>query len=398
MTWLGRFCKDRRGSALPMFGIALVAIAGAVTAAVDYSRAATARTELQGVLDAVALMLSREANGLSSDQIKQKADAYVAAMYRRPETNTLTITPSFVTEGNTFHVTVQGSTTVDSALARLFGKTTIKIASTSVVNWEMRRLELALALDNTGSMAALNKMQELKKAVKSLLAMLKQTARTPDHIKVAIVPFDTVVNAGSEHADAPWLALDAALKPTWTGCVQDRDQPYDVQNSLPISAPSLFPASACTSGSNLAKMRAMTNDWTALTDTVDAMAPNGNTNVTIGVAWGMQALTSGSPLPGASAPRADLDKVLVLLTDGENTQNRWTSTPSQIDARTAAACAAAKSAGIKVYTIRVIEGNAPLLQDCASGSSNFFDVQDATQLNTVFAQIGKSLANIRIAK
>jgi hypothetical protein len=180
--------------------------------------------------------------------------------------------------------------------------------------------------------------------------------------------------------------------------VQDRDQPYDVQNSLPTSAATLFPASTCMSGSNLAKVRSLTSDWTALNDTVDAMAPNGNTNVTIGVAWGMQALTPRSPLPGASAPRADLDKVMILLTDGDNTQNRWTTTPSQIDTRTAAACASAKSAGIRMYTIRVIEGNAPLLQDCASGPTNFFDVKDASQLNGVFAEIGRSLANIRIAK
>jgi hypothetical protein len=69
-----------------------------------------------------------------------------------------------------------------------------------------------------------------------------------------------------------------------------------------------------------------------------------------------------------------------------------------IDARTSLACGNAKAQNVKIYTIRVIEGNQALLQDCASGTGNFFDVKDASQLNDVFAQIGKNLANIRISK
>jgi Flp pilus assembly protein TadG len=394
-----RFFSDRRGSVLPVFGMALVMIVGTVAAAVDYSRASSARTELQAVLDAVALMLSKEAVGLSQAQIQQKANEYVASMYNRPEASGLTISPSFVTDGNTFKVTVAGSTSVETALARLFGIDRLTIGTQSVVNWEMRRLELALALDNTGSMSAQNKMDELKKAVKSLLATLKETAKTPDHIKVAIIPFDTVVNVGTANVDAPWLTLDPSVtKATWTGCVQDRDQPYDTQNTAPTSAATLFPGYKCIDGSKLVQMRGLTSDWTALNSTIDSMTPNGTTNVTIGLAWGMEALTPSSPLPGASPPRSDLDKVLVLLTDGNNTQNRWTSSASLIDARTSTACEQAKNAGIKVYTIRVIEGNLPLLQACASGPSNFFDVKDASQLNAVFTQIGRNLANIRISK
>ena len=88
----------------------------------------------------------------------------------------------------------------------------------------------------------------------------------------------------------------------------------------------------------------------------------------------------------------------MLLTDGLNTKNRLTTVPSQIDARVKATCDNVKATGIKVYTIRVIEGNAALLQDCASSSTMYFDVQNAPQLNTVFASIAKNLANIRISK
>jgi len=90
--------------------------------------------------------------------------------------------------------------------------------------------------------------------------------------------------------------------------------------------------------------------------------------------------------------------VLVLLTDGENTENRWGTNSFDIDKRTQAVCANIKKDNIKIYTVRVVEGNATLLRSCASGDNNYFEVAQASQLNDVFKTIAKSLATLRIAK
>jgi hypothetical protein len=140
------------------------------------------------------------------------------------------------------------------------------------------------------------------------------------------------------------------------------------------------------------------------------MTPAGQTNVAIGLAWAWHALTSKLPLPEGAAPKPDLDKVIILLTDGENTANRWEDTDdgnnaaqkaalaAKIDERTKAACDKVKAANIKIYTVRVIDGNADLLQNCASKPDMFYDVQNASQLNSVFSAIATNLANLRIAK
>lgn len=72
---------------------------------------------------------------------------------------------------------------------------------------------------------------------------------------------------------------------------------------------------------------------------------------------GWHALTSNDPLPEAPAPTPDLDKVLILLTDGTNTQNRWTGNASEINARMRKVCANIKAANVKVHTVRVIDGS-----------------------------------------
>ena len=121
--------------------------------------------------------------------------------------------------------------------------------------------------------------------------------------------------------------------------------------------------------------------------------------LSLGLVWGWHALTPTLPLTEGSAPDpSKLDKVIILLTDGTNTQNRWSSSESSIDARTSAACANVRAASIQVYTVRVIDGNTTLLQNCATKPSMYYDVQQASQLNGVFTSIAQTLANLRIAK
>ena len=78
------------------------------------------------------------------------------------------------------------------------------------------------------------------------------------------------------------------------------------------------------------------------------------------------------------------------------------STPAQLAARMKAEAALwgpiIKAANIKVYTVRVIDGNASLLQTCATKTDMYFNVQQASQLNSVFSSIAQNLANLRIAK
>ncbi len=71
----------------------------------------------------------------------------------------------------------------------------------------MKRLELVLALDNTGSMNSSGKMTQLKTAAKNLLATLKKAAKKPYDIKVAIVPFDKTVNLGTAYKDNDWFEV-----------------------------------------------------------------------------------------------------------------------------------------------------------------------------------------------
>jgi Flp pilus assembly protein TadG len=413
--WLGRFLQeiagraravnrrtrafrtDTHGNTTVIFALAVIPIFGSVGAAVDYSRANNARTAMQAALDATALMISKQALDLKTAQVQSKARAYFDAMFNRPDVKGLTVTFSLQVNGpGDFTVLADGSGKIDTAFVRLLGVPQMPLKTTAQVRWGFRTLEVALALDNTGSMAQKNKITELKAGVRLLLTTLKTNSKTPDDTKVAIIPFNTVVNIGTSFKDKPWIAYGSGItSANWNGCVADRDQPNDVKDTTPTGASTNFPAATC---GTLAQAIPLTSDWTALEGMVDTMTPVGTTNVTIGAMWAWSALTSNEPFTEGKPVRPDVDKVIILLTDGLNTQNRFTTVPSQIDARTAAVCANIKKANIKMFVVRVIEGNAALLSGCATAPNMYYDVQVASQLKDVFASIAASLSGARLSK
>jgi uncharacterized protein YegL len=371
-------------------------------------------------------MLSKDAQTLNGVQLNSKATAYFTAMFSRPEASNVQVTPQFSNpQQGSFALGVTGTARINTMFWRLIGQPQVDLTAYGEVIWGIKKLNLALALDNTGSMASSGKMTALKQAAHSLLTTLKTAEKTPGDIKVSIVPFATDVNVGTGNVNASWIdwtdwnevngscssnsystktTCESHNKTwthhnhnTWNGCVNDRDQNNDVSNSAAVAGSSATMYRAHQAAACPASMMPLSYDWTALNSKVDAMTPTGNTNVTIGMQMAWQTLSPVAPF-SAPSPAPDLDKVLILLTDGDNTQNRWSSTQSVIDARTQKVCDNAKADNIKVYTVRVINGNASLLQSCATKPEMYYDVQQASQLNSVFSSIAQKLANLRISK
>jgi Flp pilus assembly protein TadG len=422
-----RILQDRKGGVAPLLALAIIPIVGAVGAAVDYSRANLVRTAMQNALDSSALMLSKDAQTLSSGQLDQKASSYFNAMFHRPEASNVQVTQQLSTPvQGTFNLKITGTATVSTMFWRVLGQDQINVTATGEVTWGIKKLNLALALDNTGSMSSANKMTELKAAAHNLLTTLKKAEKEPGDIKVSIVPFAVDVNVGTANVNADWIdwtdweanngtcskssysssqsnctSHSGVWTPKnhnqWNGCVMDRDQNNDVLNTATTSGSPATKYRANQATACPASMMTLSYDWTALNSKIDAMTPTGNTNVTIGLQMAWQTLSPVAPF-SAPAPAPDLDKVLIVLTDGTNTQNRWTSSSTAIDARTQKACDNAKADNIRIYTIRVIDGNATLLKGCASKPDMYYEVQQAAQLNSVFGSIAQNLANLRIAK
>jgi Flp pilus assembly protein TadG len=212
------------------------------------------------------------------------------------------------------------------------------------------------------------------------------------------------------HPTDPVQAANAApAHTTWTGCVNDRDQDYDTKNTAPgnsSAAPSTQFYAEQWSGCLPATVFAMSNQWSTLKNQITAMTPSGNTNQAVGLAWGWQSLsTTNGPI---SAPPKDSNYVykdyIVLLSDGLNTQNRWSTTQSSIDARQEILCSNVQHDTmnpVTIFTIQVNINNADpksqVLQDCAT-NGNFQMITSSSQTADAFQNIITQISKLRVAK
>jgi Flp pilus assembly protein TadG len=408
------FAADRRGNVAIMFGIALVPILGIIGVVVDYGRATSARTELNAAIDSAALMAARDAQKLTDAQLRTRVDAWIRANLHGDALSSFAGATTTI-DRTARTVSIAADVSVPMSLSKMVGQSYVAVSSNSQSTWGVNKIELALALDNTGSMASSGKMDALKTASLDLIQIMKDATTEAGQIKIAIVPFATQIRVSTAGKNEPWLRWDqqrqvcdsrgrncyyeTITKSTWTGCIADRDKNYDIQDGGVTAAnATLYPADFCDSTS-LTELRPLTDDWNALNSTVNAMTPSGNTNVAIGAIWGMAAVSPAVPLPEAksySEPR--LTKYMILLTDGDNTENRFGDSQTTIDSRTSQACTTAKTAGIRVYTIRVINGNSSLLRGCASDPSMFYEVTTASQLSPIFKQIAGEISQVRLTQ
>ena len=196
----------------------------------------------------------------------------------------------------------------------------------------------------------------------------------------------------------PPRSVDYTVK--WKGCVGSRDVPLNTQaafNNRRI--PGLLGVSCGT------EIRELTNNLSQVKSTINALAARGNTYMPSGLVWGWRALDGGQPLPSrAPSGITETDRVLVLMTDGQNTKSKTGNfhngnNSAEADNTTRTLCTNIKREDITVFTIAYdVSDNTTksLIRQCASSNAMFFDADNAKDLDEAFQEIAENLSNLRI--
>jgi Flp pilus assembly protein TadG len=468
-----RFVGANDGNIAVIFTLAAIPVIGFVGAAIDYSRTNNARSSAQAALDSTALMLSKDLSSgtITSSQVLPQAQLYFNALYTNPDGKQViqppatqavsaTYTANNGNMGNTIQLSVTAQVTTDFMKVLSSSLSTMNFTVSSTTAWGNVKMRVALALDNTGSMNDNGKIAALRNAVAGtggLIDQLSALAKNDGDVYISVIPFAKDVNVGNSNQTwIDWTDWNAAngtcSRPsyttqstcvaagktwtpanhnTWTGCVTDRTQSYDTLNTAPVASitDTFFPAEEyyengqyyCKTGNNppLQQIQPLTYNWSSLKTMVNAMQPTGGTNQPIGLAWAWQSLTQTGPM---NAPLEDsnttYNRVIIILSDGLNTEDRWpsygngnTQYGGQIDARQQILCNNIKNPidpktnkpMYTIYTIQVDTSTPPdptssILQSCASDPSKFFMLTNSTQIATTFTTIGTALSQLRVAQ
>jgi Flp pilus assembly protein TadG len=405
--------KAETGNTAVIFALSIVPLMLAAGASVDMVRANRAQAMLQAAVDAAVLSvaanpaaIARPNNGsaVNSAALAQVNDYLLANKSAQAVDQMLSVDTEIDRKKGTLTIIAKGK--MKTSLMQLAGIIDMDIDVMSEVRLGARALEVALVLDNTGSMAG-QKILDLKSSAKSMVATLFAQKASYSLLKFGVVPFSEYVNVGSAANTTSWL--DPNIDPPgapWEGCVGSRPSPLD--KGISSTSGSMYvPVGNVHCVASILNLTDIKAD---IDSKIDSMAAEGNTYIPAGLLWGWHMLAENSVL-GGSLSKAELKdlggkKALVLMTDGENTISATGirhdgSDRGQADALTAQLCANAKADDITVFTIAFqvpSQGIKDILEACATTPGMAFDAANSVALNEAFTSIGQQLASLHLSK
>ncbi|HVL08720.1 MAG TPA: pilus assembly protein TadG-related protein [Burkholderiaceae bacterium] len=207
-----RFRADERGVFAVIFGLLAIVLVAMAGAAVDYTSMETARTKMQIALDSAALGLAPKIYSQTEEQLRLSAEELVL---ERLNDDSLTVTVDWADATTTTGtLKLKGTITVPMAFVQLVGVTDMTTSILSEATRGSVNLEVAVALDTTGSMGT-DGIATLQTALATLIPLVVKDEQSPTYSKMALVPYSTAVNVGAAYAVEARGAIQVA-KPATT--------------------------------------------------------------------------------------------------------------------------------------------------------------------------------------
>lgn len=446
---LAAVLRDRRGATAMMFAFMIIPIFASAGLAIDSSLGYLLKSRMSKSLDTAGLAAGRMALNADAEDIAWSyfianfaASGGAASVDRDDFEFELSPDGRFVT------LDVTGAT--PTLFMRIFGRDTMAVSARTRIERETTGMELALVLDNTGSMSQGGKFNAMRTAARNLVDILYGSESEIDNLWVSVVPFVATVNIGSTRTS--WIATGDRVhtNPTswgnspnnrWKGCVLARAYPLDIGDTPPTTAATRFTSYRWPSGQTANRNYTCGAPIQALTPTrseIEAALTNmaaapmaGGTTANLGLVWGWRTLSPRwRGLWGGSTPanlpldydEPQMTKVAVVLTDGQNQlvhndytafgfpsslgYSRTSDSVDMLDDRMTEVCEAMKAEGIQIFSIMfgLTPGSAthnqvaPLFRGCATNPAMYYDAVTNDDLANAFRAIGGQLANLRIVE
>jgi Flp pilus assembly protein TadG len=216
------FISDEGGNTFMIFGLAFVPVMFMLGAATDYTRLSIKRAALQQGTDAATLAVaSKMTSDTTVDQAKKQAQVILNS---EPQLATATVTDVTISEDKqTFCANAQ--VTIQNAFMQMAHIANMTAAVASCANLAGgvdpgTTYEIALALDNSGSMSSsaggVSKMQALRSAATSFVNTMYSKSQ---NVKFSITPFAAGVKvldgSDSNSRNLAWLDKNGENSQHW---------------------------------------------------------------------------------------------------------------------------------------------------------------------------------------
>lgn len=395
-SFAARFAKDEQGVVAVLFGLIFMVLIILAGMAVDQSRLYHSSSKLASAADAAALAAGRamlDGRLTDADVIDVGTNFFnenIEASGEFANVHGVSVVPNRAAGT----VTVNVDADVPMTVTRVAGFTSIDTPAKSSTAFDQRDIELAMALDVTGSMQG-SKIANLKLAAKDLIDILMPDGGSTNQVRIGLAPYAAGVNAGGY---ARTVTNNASNK-----CVHERGGIQRFTDAAPGTG-SWIGTTGGMSCPN-ARIEPLSDNKAMLKSRIDGYAASGMTAGHIGAAWAWYLISPewATIWPALSRPvdysNADTVKAIVLMTDGEfNTQYIWANGSSAIQAENV--CDEMKSKNVRVYSVAFQSppDAESLLRRCATSPDTYFNANDGEELRAAFQAIATNLNNLRLTQ
>ena len=419
-NFISRFKNNTSGSIPILVGGIMVILVVAGGGAVDMWNAHNERERLQNSLDSAALYAAQTST-TDKAKIGVAINDYfkgVAGLHKNVNNMKIEYDIESNSDGNVVKVWASGR--VENVFLRFANNLETDVKVYSEVTSPKKDIEIVLVLDNTGSMAG-QKIQILREAANNFVDEMKSITSSNVTVKIGVVPFHTQVRVPEKYKNEGWISFeDVNTETNWSGCIWDRESFPSKKRDANIKFSNFSDAYPATlleysvgwgnnvntqNKCNIAYILDLTDNYNDVKATISSMTAGGYTNVGLGLIWGWNLLDPAKPFTNAANFNDKFaDKFIILLTDGEITFNRRAYNPNsgkiipgQLKKGTEEACVNMKNVKVSIFTIRVVNGDKDMLENCASDTSMFYDINNPTQMKQVFESISTRIKKLYIS-
>lgn len=266
--FLMRFARDERGVTAVIWAISFSTFLIASGMAIDYGIAVSEQHREQRALDAATLAGSLQMGDAEHlTKVPATVEAFYAANRSARGGSTLKSTSYDPNKGE---IAATAGASVKTTFLRMktTGRNSIDVGARSKVVKGAGSIEIALVLDNSGSMGGSSGsvngtyIEDLKAAATNLSTAMFAGTDGGDRVKLGLVPFAASVNVGAANRGASWIDNDGQsaisaenfadnrsrfslfddMGVAWKGCVETRPGVLDTTDAVAGSgnADSLF--------------------------------------------------------------------------------------------------------------------------------------------------------------
>jgi Flp pilus assembly protein TadG len=400
---LRAFVRNKAGNVATTFALAAIPLMAVAGAALDFARLGDAEARVQAVLDS-AVMAAAAPRGMAANERTDVAAKYFADNYQPASSGDDRPVPKFVIKNGVLKGEVADK--VKALLMPVLGLGELSFTAKSEVKLRtMKAAEIVLALDYSSSMLDNDKWKAMRGSAIKLVEELSGGTNNPS-LRFGLVPFAghvyTTLNAN--------FVKGAAAGVPWTNCTTDRKYPYNTHDTTPNQDVddskwgqnfASYSGECSSYASRKLVIRRLTSDATAIKQQLNDMSPHYGTHIALGFEFARHLLSPNQPYnDGVDYSDKDTKKIIILLTDGEQTSGGWGenghSSKSSAEKNTEVMCKAAKDQGVMIFTIAFdinSGGTRKRLEDCASSSDFYFDARTNSSLASAFDSITGTLVN-----